>query len=96
MNGIFTLTWSNVKSALVYGGLVLLASFGLSFLQSVMQAGSIFGLDWKHIVDTAVIATLPLGIAGLSLLKNWLTDSSGHFLGITKVIPDNTPVEKTD
>jgi len=94
MNGIFTLTWSNVKSAIVYGLLVLFASFGFSLVQSILNAGSIFGLDWKHIVDTAVIATLPIIIASLSLLKNFLTDSSGHFLGVTKVIPDNAPVTK--
>lgn len=91
MNGLFTLTWSNVKSALVYGALVLLASFGLAVAQDVLQAGSIFGLNWMHIVDSAVIATLPIGIAGLSLLKNLLTDAQGKFLGTTKVIPDNAP-----
>lgn len=96
MNGFFTLTWANVKSAAVYGALVLAASFVLSIAQSVLDAKSIFGLDWKNIVDTAVIATIPVGIAGLSLLKNLLTDSSGHFLGFFKVIPDNAPVEKTD
>lgn len=95
MNGIFTLTWANVKSAIVYGLLVLVASFGLSVIQSIFHAGSIFGLDWKHIVDTAVIATLPIGIASLSILKNLLTDSSGNFLGVTKVIPDNNPVDKS-
>lgn len=94
MNGLFTLTASNVKSALVYGVLVLGASFGLALLQNVLQAGSIFGLDWKHIIDTSVIATLPLGIAGLSLLKNLLTDSQGNFLGGPKVIPDNDPTTK--
>lgn len=96
MNGLFTLTWANVKSAVVYGGLVLATSFVLSVAQSILDAHSIFGLDWKHIVDTAVVATIPVGVAGLSLLKNLLTDSSGHFLGFFKVIPDNAPVEKTD
>lgn len=95
MNGLFTLTWSNVKSAVVYGLLVLAASFALSVLQNVLDAGSIFGLDWKHIVDSAVIATLPIGIAGLSLIKNLLTNSKGQFLNAVKVIPETNPVEKT-
>lgn len=90
MNGLFTITKANVKSALVYGLLVLGASFLLAGAQSVLQAGTIFGLDWKHIVDSAVIATLPIGIAGLSLFKNFLTDSRGKFLGKTEVIPDKT------
>lgn len=94
MNGLFTLTWSNVKSALVYGLLVLATSFALALVQNILSAGSIFGLDWKHIVDTSVIATLPIGIAGLSLLKNFLTDAQGKFLGKTEVIPDKTPTEK--
>lgn len=94
MNGIFTLTWSNVRSALVYGLLVLGASFALAFTQNVLKAGSIFGLDWKHLIDTAVIATLPILVASLSLLKNLFTTSSGNFLGVTKVIPDNNSVDK--
>lgn len=94
MNGIFTLTWSNIRSALVYGLFVLGASFGLAFIQGILNEGSIFGLDWKHIVDTAIIATLPVLIASLSILKNLLTDNSGHFLGLTKVIPDNDPDDK--
>ena len=88
MNGIFTLTWSNIKSAIVYGLLALGASFLFAFAQSVLDAGSIFGLDWKHIVDTSVIATIPLLVVALSILKNLFTTSSGNFLGMTKVIPD--------
>jgi len=93
-NGILTLTWANVKSALVYGLLMFATIFMLSILQSVLNAGSIFGLDWKAVVDSAVIATIPTLIAAISILKNLLTDSTGHFLGVTKVIPDNNPVEK--
>lgn len=94
MNGLFTLTWSNVKSAVVYGLLVLGSTFLLSILQNVLNAGSIFGLDWKHIVDSAVIATIPVLVIIVSLGKNLLTNSNGSFLGVTKVIPDNDPIEK--
>jgi len=90
MNGLFTLTWSNVKSAVIYGLLTLGVTFGLSIAQGVLNAGSIFGLDWKAIVDSAVIATLPVLIATISLAKNLLTTSKGNFLGSVGVIPDKT------
>lgn len=93
MNGLFTLTKANVKSALVYALLTLGASFILAFAQGVLNAGSIFGLDWKAIVDSAVIATIPVLIALISLGKNLLTDSQGKFLGHTEVIPDKTNTE---
>lgn len=94
MNGLFTLTWSNVKSAVVYGVLALGATFILSFLQSVLNAGSIFGLDWKSIIDSATIATIPVFITFVSLGKNLLTTSQGKFLGVTEVIPDKTDSTK--
>lgn len=90
MNGLFTLSWSNVKSAIVYGVLTLVVSFVLAFAQGVLNAGSIFGLDWKAIVDSAVIATIPTLIVLVSLGKNFLTDAQGKFLGKTEVIPDKT------
>lgn len=85
---MFTLSWSNVKSAIVYGLLTLVAVFLFSVAQSVLDVGSIFGLDWKHIVDTAVIATIPSVVTVLSLLKNFLTTNKGKFLGVATVIPD--------
>lgn len=88
MNGFFTLTWSNIKSAVIYGFLTLVATFLLSIVQNVLNTGSVFGLDWKQIVDSAVIATLPTIIIALSLAKNLLTNSKGEFLGVTEVIPD--------
>lgn len=88
MNGLFTLTWSNVKSAVVYGLLTLGVVFLLSLAQSVLNAGSIFGLNWKAIVDNAVVATIPTLIVMISLLKNLLTNSKGNFLGAVEVIPD--------
>lgn len=93
MNGLFTLTKANVKSALVYGLLTLGISFALAFAQGVLQAGSIFGLDWKAIVDSSVIATIPVLITLISLAKNLLTDSQGKFLGATTVIPDKSTTE---
>lgn len=94
MNGLFTLTWSNVKSAVTYGVLTLAVTFALSIAQSVLHAGSIFGLDWKQIVDSAVIGTIPALIVIISLAKNLLTNSKGNFLGAVEVIPDKTSGDK--
>lgn len=94
MNGFLTLTWSNIKSALVYGIITLGAIFLLSVLQSILNAGSIFGLDWKQIVDSAVIATIPALIIVVSLAKNLATDSKGKFLGAVEVIPGKGAEEK--
>lgn len=94
MNGLFTLTWSNVKSAIVYGALTLGVTFALSVAQSVLNAGSIFGLNWKAIVDSAVIATIPVLIIVISLAKNLLTSSKGNFLGAIEVIPDKGSSDK--
>ena len=87
MKGLFTLDWSNVRSAVVYGVLCLVSIFALSVVQNILNAGTIFGLDWKHILDTSVIATLPLLVSGLSLIKNLLTTSKGKFLGTVDVAP---------
>ena len=94
-NGLLTLSWSNVKSAVVYGVLTLGSMFVLSVLQNILNAGSIFGLDWMKIVDSAVIATIPTLIIVVSLGKNLLTDAQGKFLGVTEVIPDKSAEVKT-
>jgi hypothetical protein len=88
MNGLFKLTSANVRSALVYGALFFILTLLLAIAQNVLNAGTIFGLNWKYIIDSSVIATLPALIVGLSLLKNLLTNDKGQFLGFTEVIPD--------
>lgn len=80
-NGIFKLEDSNVKSAVVYGLLWGL----LAVLLKVQEAGSIFNLDWKALIDTGVFALIG---AGISLLKNLFTTNKGNFLGVVKVIPE--------
>mgnify|MGYP001568264970 CR=1 FL=1 len=80
-NGIFKLDGSNVKSALVYGLL-----FGLlAILLQVQQAGSIFILDWKSLVDIGVVAMVG---AVISFIKNLLTTNSGNFLGVVKTVSE--------
>lgn len=88
MKGIFTIEWVNVKSAIIYGLMTLMTVFVLSVLQNILDVGSIFGLNWKHIVDTATITTIPTLIMGISLFKNFLTNNKGEFLGVTEVVPD--------
>ena len=88
MKGLFKLTGANVRSALVYGALFFVLTLFLAVAQNVLNAGTIFGLDWKAIIDSSVVATLPSLIVGLSLLKNLLTNDKGEFLGVAEVIPD--------
>lgn len=94
MNGLLTLSWSNVKSAIVYGFLTSFVTFAAVFLAGIVSHGSIFGVDWYHLLDTSTIATLGVWIAMISLLKNLLTDAQGRFIGITEVIPDKDVNEK--
>ncbi len=91
MNGIFTLTWENIKGAVIYGLLTALLTFVLVVGNSVITHGSIYGLDWSNIIDQGVLAVLGILVASVSIIKNLLTDDQGRFLGITKVIPDNVP-----
>ena len=80
-NGIFKLDWVNIKSALVYGGFWAL----LTVLIQIQEAGSIYGLDWKTLLNAGILAFIAIII---SLVKNLLTTNSGNFAGVVKVIPD--------
>lgn len=88
MKGMFNLTWSNVKSALIYGVLSLVVMFLYTVGNSIIDAGTIFGLDWKAILDKGVVESLSVFVFGVSILKNLLTNNRGEFLGLTEVIPD--------
>lgn len=89
-NGLFSLTWSNIKSAIVYGLLTMGLAFVLSIAESVLKAGSIFGLNWHHIVDSGVMTSLGIFVTSVSVVKNLLTTSKGNFLGLVKVVPSVT------
>ncbi len=82
------ISWMNVKSAIVHVFLLLVTVFVLSIIESVVKAHTIFGIDWKHVVDIATMATLSVLMGVVSLLKNLLTTQSGNFMGIVKVAPD--------
>lgn len=96
MNGFFTLTWSNVKSAVIYGVLTAVVTFLLVVFTNIIEAGTIYGLDWAHIIDKGLVAVISVLVVGVSLLKNLLTNSQGKFLGILEVIPDKTKDSKKD
>jgi len=72
-NGLGKLSVENLQSAIVYG-LLAVALF-------VISKGTVFGLDWKALVDVGVLGVLT------SLVKNLLTTDKGNFVGAVKVIP---------
>lgn len=88
MKGLFNLNSSNVKSAIVYGLLTLGVTFLLSAAESVMKAGSIWGVNWHNVVNDGAMAVLPVFVTCISVLKNILTTTDGKFLGMVTVIPD--------
>lgn len=87
-NGIFKLDKANIKSAIVYGLVTMAVVFILSAAESVLKAGTIFGIDWKHVVDVATLAAVSIFVASVSVIKNMLTTNAGNFLGIAKVVSD--------
>ena len=73
-NGVGKLSWTNIKSALVYG-----LVFGvMAVLMYMVEIGTVFALDWKLMVDAFVF-----GVIG-SLIKNLLTTNDGNFAGLVK------------
>lgn len=77
---MFELSWTNIKSALIYG---LLSGF-LAIALYAINIGDVFNLDWKALVNSGVFGFL---IVIVSLVKNFLTNTDGKFLGIVKVTP---------
>jgi len=72
-NGIFKLSWVNIQSAIIYGLIAVILY--------IISKGSIFGLEWKVLVDVGVLALLS------SFVKNIFTTEKGNFVGVVKVIP---------
>lgn len=77
-NDIFSLTKTNIKSAIVFAILTAL----VAMIVYIVGLGDIFKIEPHTIANIGVMAILN-GI--LSLLKSFLTTSSGQFLGMTKV-----------
>lgn len=95
MNGFGTLTWSNVKSAIIYGLLTCLMTALYIVGSTILAHGSIYGVDWTDLLDKTAIAVIGVLVSITSILKNLLTNSKGEFLGLITVIPDKNPTEKT-
>jgi len=75
MSKFFTVKWIDVRDALAVGVVVFL----LTAIIEVIAAKSIYGLDWKTILNNAVIGAL--SVVG-SFLKSLLTTSKGTLAGI--------------
>lgn len=82
------LNWTNIKSAVVYGLVSMAFAAVVTIAESIFSHGSIFGLDWHHLIDTGAMAALGVFVSVTSVIKNLLTDDKGRFLGAVTVIPD--------
>lgn len=78
MNKIFTLSWTNVKSALITALLTAVLAMGAY----VLGIGDIFKIDWKAITNIGVLSLIT---AIVSIIKSLLTTDKGKFLGAVKV-----------
>jgi glycyl-tRNA synthetase alpha subunit len=72
MSSIFKLNLQNVYSAIIYGVLAIALY--------IIAQGSVFGLDWKTIVDVGILAILT------SFVKNFLTTSEGKFANVVDTV----------
>jgi hypothetical protein len=77
-NNIFTINWTNIKSALV--STILTAV--LSMAVYVVSLNDIFVIDYHTLANIGAISVLT-GL--ISLIKSFLTTDSGRFLGATKI-----------
>lgn len=74
-NGLLTLSWGNVKSALI-SGLVMAILAIIGYAQSV---GDFSSLNLRTLINVGIFAGL--GVIQ-SLIKNFLTSNKGNFLGV--------------
>lgn len=85
---MFTLNKTNLKSALVYGIVTVFVVFALSVMEKIIEHKSIFGVDWRGVIDFASLSVLSILVVIVSLVKNFLTTKAGNFFGVITVIPD--------
>lgn len=86
MNGLLKINWTNIKSAIIYGLMTLVTVFFLNIFVTIIDNGTIFGLDWASVIDRGIVAALPTLVFLISIVKNLLTNNQGEFLGITEVV----------
>lgn len=73
-NGIFTLDWASIKSALISTLLMAI----LAMVMYIIGLGDIWSIDAKAITNIGVMAFLT-GI--VSLVKSFLSTDGGKFMG---------------
>jgi len=78
MSTIFNISLTNIKSALVFAILTAV----VAMIVYVLGLGDIFKIEPHTIANIGAMSLLN-GV--LSLLKAFLTNSNGEFLGVTKV-----------
>lgn len=72
------MNFTNIKSALVSAVLMAI----LTVAGYVISLGNIFAIDWKVMANLGVISLL----TGLvSLIKNYLTNDDGKFVGTLQI-----------
>ena len=78
MSKIFQINGKDIVSAMVSGLLMGL----LVVLVEIVQTGSIWGLEWKTLLNLGILAVIT---SMISFLKSLLTTDSGNFLGKVKI-----------
>ena len=78
MQKLFSINLVEVQSAIIYG---LMTALG-AVLAYIVGIGDIFKIDPRSVIN---IATISFSITIISLIKNFLTDSEGKFVGLIKV-----------
>ena len=77
---MFTISFTNIKSALVYGVLTAILMMALY----AVSVGDVFALNMKELTNAGVFGFITVVV---SLLKNLLTTDGGKFLDVIKVTP---------
>lgn len=78
-SNMFTLSKENIMSAVVY---VVLTAF-LGLLAYVVGIGDVYKIDFHSVVN---IFSIAIATGLVSIIKNFLTDNSGAFLGVAKTV----------
>lgn len=78
MSKIFRVSWVDVLDALVFGLLTGLVVIGTEMI----AAKTIWGLDWRTLLNSGVIAFVGVITA---FIKTLLTTSTGKFAGVIKI-----------
>ena len=78
MSGFLKLNLKDLLNALMLGLLVAI----LSVLIYIKTQGTIFGLDWKTILDIGIISLIA---SVADIVKSLLTTKSGNLVGLVKI-----------